>query len=223
MQENPKQRMPDEAELMRAVSEQDGKHVGGFPCPSAAELKQFASGKYRTDEPILIAMLDHLADCANCGRELEKIRLEMEQKHSSRRRWYSSKLAYAFFCVAVLAATWFWETREPSSGVATVDLRHITRGDETSPAPTSITLHPNTASVRILLPVGSVDGAYEVGVFKQAGSAAPVVTGSAHTSVENGDLILRLPLSLKNTKRGSYSLGIRHGNSEWAYHSLMID
>lgn len=223
MHEQLKQRFPTEDELTKALSSLGSEEGIGIACPSIAELKQFAMGKYGLDEPMLLGMLDHLADCESCEREMAKLRLELQahQKHS--RLWYGWKLGYALLCVALLAATWFWATRDRSSGLVTVDLRHITRGDETPPVPTSIILHRNTASVRILLPVGSADGAYEVGVFEQGGSNAPIVTGSAQTSVENNDLILRVPLSLQNVRPGSYSLGIRRGNSEWAYYPVRIN
>lgn len=223
MQEELRQGFPTEDELTNALSGLEGEKGAGIPCPSIAELKQFAMGKYGLEDPMLLAMLDHLADCESCEQEMAKLRLELQvnQKHS--RPWCGWKLGYALLCVALLAATWFWGTRDRSSGLATVDLRHITRGDETPPVPTSITLHRNTASVRILLPVGSTDSAYEVGVFEHAGSSVPIVTGAAQTIAEGDDLVLRLPLSLKNVRAGSYSLGIRHGNSEWAYYSLTID
>jgi hypothetical protein len=154
---------------------------------------------------------------------MAKLRLELQAHEKHSRLRYGWRLGFALMCVALLAATWFWATRERPSVVATVDLRHITRGDETFPAPTSITLQRNTVSVRVLLPVGSASGAYEVGVFENAGSNAPIVAGSAETSLDNSDLVLRFALSLRGVKPGSYALGIRHGNSEWAYYSLTID
>src|SRR5579864_4332156 len=185
MQEELRQGFPTEDELTKALSGLEGEKGAGIPCPSIAELRQFAMGKYGLDEPMLLGMLDHLADCETCEQEMAKLRLELRANQRHSRLWYGWKLGYALLCVALLAATWFWGTRDRSSGLATVDLRHITRGDETPPVPTSITLHRNTVSVRILLPVGSADGTYEVGVFEQSGSNAPVVTGSAQTIVEN--------------------------------------
>ena len=222
MDEELRQGFPTEDELTKALSGLEGENGASIPCPSIAELRQFAMGKYGAHEPILLAVLDHLADCESCEQEMAKIRLELQAKQKHSRLWYGWKLGYALLCVALVAASWFWATRDRSSGLATVDLRHITRGDETS-APKPITLHTNTDSVRILLPVGSADGAYEVGVFEQAGSTTPIVTGLAQTSVENGDLVLRVPLSLKSVRRGLYSLGIRHENSEWAYYSLTVN
>jgi hypothetical protein len=222
MNEELKQGFPTEGELTKALSGLEGENGTSIPCPSIAELRQFAMGKYGLDEPMLLGMLDHLADCESCAQEMAKIRLELEAEQKRSRRWFGWKLGYALLCVALVAASWFWATRARSSGVATVDLRSITRGDETS-APAPGTLHRNTASVRILLPVGSADGAYEVGVFQQAGSTAPIVTGTARTNLENNDLVLRLPLLLKSVRPGSYSLGIRHGNSEWAYYPVRID
>lgn len=221
MQEKLRQGFPTEDELTKALSGLESEKGADVLCPSIAELRQFAMGKYGLDEPALLRMLDHLADCESCEQEMAKLRLELQANEKRSRRWFGWKLGYAVLCVLLVAATWFWATRDRSSGLATIDLRSITRGDETSAA-TSIKLHTNTASIRILLPVGSFNGAYEVGVF-EAGSSPPIVTGSAQTRVENGDLVLRLPLSLKSVRPGSYSLGIQHGNSEWAYYPVRID
>jgi hypothetical protein len=101
--------------------------------------------------------------------------------------------------------------------VATADLRQITRSSEGS----SIVLPHDARTIRVVLPVGSNNGEYEIGIFNP-GEPIPILESSSPSSYENGALVIHLEISLNRLTPGPYLLGIRYAGSEWNQYAINI-
>lgn len=215
-----RQRFPKEEELIKAEGRlreaTERKEIQDHPSP--LHLKSFAAGHYVEGGPKIETILDHLSECDACLATLAKMRSSLlnEQQMSILRR---SRLLLAVIAVLVVAAVCFWviRVRTPST-VATIDLRQVTRGDEAS----SVTVYRESRVIRVLLPVGSAGGNYEVGVFSAAAPLTPVLLGSGRSTVESGADTVAVSISLKELRPGPYLLGLRYGSSNWKQYAITI-
>jgi hypothetical protein len=217
-------RFPDnESELHQAQSDLLRERRSGptGDCPSAAELSAFASGKYHEGDPAIGRILGHLGECERCNDVMIAIR---------RRRVRTRRFVLAFASAIVVAAvTWFLSTHDgdlkEANNIATIDLRNIapTRGIESDIEPASIALSRDIHSVRIVLPVESVEGDYEAGIFRPEARESPILSSSGRTNLDNHDVVLSLSLNFRDLKPGRYLLGTRHGGSGWQYYSLTVN
>ena len=215
-----RQRFPKQEELIKAEGrlreaterEETQNH------PSPLHLKSFAAGHYAEGGPKIETILDHLSECDSCLATLAKMRsnLQNEQQMAILGR---SRLLLAVIAVLIVAAVCFWtiRVRTPST-VATIDLRQVTRGDEAS----SVTVYRESRVVRVLLPVGSTGGNYEVGVFSPAAPLTPILLDSGRSTVESGDLAVAVSISLKELRPGPYLLGLRYGSLSWKQYAITI-
>jgi hypothetical protein len=77
--------------------------------------------------------------------------------------------------------------------------------------------------IRVLLPTGSSEGDYDLGIFSSTSSASPIRLGSTRAAFENGDIVIAVEVSLKKLRPGPYLLGIRHGGAEWAKYVVTLN
>lgn len=217
-----RQRFPKEGELIQAearLREATGP-VQRSNCPNYSQLKSFAAGEYAQGNPTVETIMDHLLDCDSCLATMAEIRTRASSEKRlpirGRRRLFLAGVA-----VLALAALCFWafRTRTPSTPVAIVDLRQVTRGNEDS----SIALHRESRAIRVLLPVGSAAGDYTIAIFGSAAPLNPILLASARSTVGDGEVVvIVVSISLKQLRPGPYLLGVRHGNSKWHQYAITI-
>jgi len=110
-----------------------------------------------------------------------------------------------------------------TTDVAVLDLRDrsVARGQnpsETSQAPLEI---PRTAKRLVLdLPIGSKEGAYDVGLLAETGDQILRATGTAqlHDHITN----LRVDVDLSSVRPGAYSLSVRQPGLEWTRYPIRV-
>lgn len=207
-----------EQELMEALSSvtrKEGRVQKVGDCPTAADLRRFATGKCNQSQRD--QMLAHLGTCDRCITLLREVR---ERVMLIRRT--SLVLAIA----AVLAvAVWARLDRSSSisSAVATVDLRLVspTRGVENNPGADAVTTRQKAGRLRIILPIGS-EGKYECQILR-TGQTVPLLRASGEALLENHDVVLNLPVELGSLTPGRYFLALRRESSEWAHYPLNLE
>jgi hypothetical protein len=124
-------------------------------------------------------------------------------------------------CLLILI--WFGLARHSSTptGIATVDLRSIspTRGT-THQSEVAAELGRNADGLRVILPIGS-EGKYEY-QLQVTPENRPVARGSGETSLENHDVVLKLPIKFSELSARRYLLALRRNDSEWVYYPLTV-
>ena len=173
-------------------------------------------GEYPKEDSGFELLKMHIADCDRCISILKEIR-PPHQVQPVALRLLTSKALFVAVLALLIAVGSFWFFKSIGPSIETVDLRQVTRGVEAPP----IDLHRNATSIRILLPRGNPADDYEAGIFSLTSRLAPIRAASGHANVENQDVVLTVPLSLKDLKPGAYLLGIRHG-SEWAEYTINV-
>jgi hypothetical protein len=219
-----------ERELMqaeRAVLEEQAKRGPVGDCPSAAVLQRFAAGREDREE-IHEEILAHLAACSRCVQFMAELRRQKVTR-SGARRAYTVRSALALAAGIIVAVSiWVWSRKhhefQVSNQVATIDLRQMspTRGGSPNPPVTAVKVPRQAGQLRLILPVGS-EGTYEAGLFRRVAQGAPLLRDSGHTNLEDHDVVLVLKLRLAGLDPGRYWLGLRQGNSDWAFFPLSVD
>jgi hypothetical protein len=235
------QAFPNETELMRALSEisghdvnprmphlvsnqlgafEDGAHSPAGPCPSLADLRRFAAGKYGTTPEEREDVLAHLGTCDRCIGFMAGLR-------KRRVLLRSAELAIAS-AIVVAAILWIWTSqhRAPQNlnSASIVDLRLLapTRGTGSVPGPDALIIPRNTGGLRIILPLGS-EGKYEVRIFARERPGESALHTSRRTSLENREVVLDVPVNLGGLTPGSYLLALRRNDVDWEYYPLIIE
>jgi hypothetical protein len=235
------QPFPNETELMRALSEisghdvnrgtphlspdqlgafEDGTHSQVGPCPSPADLRRFAAGKYGATPAQRDDVLAHLGTCDRCIDFMARLR-------KRRVLLRSAELAIAS-AIVVAAILWIWTSRhhlpQNVNGVAIVDLRLLTptRGTEPPPVPVAPIIRRSAGRLRIILPVGS-EGKYEVRIVARERQGDSALNTSRRTDLENREVVLDVPVNFGGLTPGSYLLALRHNDVDWEYYPLIIE
>lgn len=203
-------------EALSSVTRKDGPGQKLGDCPTAADLRRFASGQFNQAQRD--QMLAHLGACDRCITVLRQMR---ERGILIRRA--SLVLAIA---VAVVLAVAVWARLDRSSSVsnavATVDLRLAspTRGIENNNGAAAVTTRRKAGRLRIILPIGS-EGKYECQILR-TGQSVPLLRSSGEALSENHDVVLNLSVELGKLMPGRYSLALRREGSEWVYYPLIV-
>jgi hypothetical protein len=80
---------------------------------------------------------------------------------------------------------------------------------------------PRTAKHLVLdLPIGSKEGAYDVGLLAETGDQILRTTGAAQLHDHITSLLVDVDLS--SVRPGAYSLGIRQPGLEWTRYSIRV-
>ncbi len=217
-----RKRRDAETELMQELSqvlERDGAHSAVEICPDPGRLRQLSRGQI-SSAVMRDALLAHLGHCDRCVALMASFR--------KKRRYGTTSLLSAAAAILIVGLLWTWNGWrghvQQSHEVAMVDLRPLepTRGNE-HPEKLAATIHRNVSRLHVILPVGSADGNYEVGVFRTEGQASPIVHIAGSTKITDHSLDLTLPGQFASLAPGRYLLGIRDGGAEWAYYSLVVE
>lgn len=187
-------------------------------CPGADVLKRIASHKMPLSEAE--KWLDHLGSCSPCYADFCKFRAASQQ--ARRRTWLA--VAASIFLVGAVAGWVLLRNRNEnlSAQVATLDLRNrsAARGAETNPNEQPLELTPTTNNLKILLPLGSSEGPYDVRIVTPAGEELARTSGTAKL-VDHVDA-LQLALSVDSVRSGKYVLQIRRPESEWVSYPVVL-
>jgi hypothetical protein len=70
------------------------------------------------------------------------------------------------------------------------------------------------------LPIGTKEGAYDVGLLTETGDQILLVTGMAQLHDHITDL--QVDVDLSSVRSGTYSLGVRQRSLEWSLYPIQV-
>jgi len=191
-------------------------------CPGIQNLRRIANKTISMRDPII----DHVGHCSPCFKELQEIRADVHQRRVLVAVGYGMA-----FAVLILVGYFAFSgpggnsppNVQPNTETAEIDLRGFStvRGDaqpeNTSPPPV---IHRGSGAVKIQLPVGAGEGAYDVGVKGHGDSMLTTSRGEA--KLEDHITILRVSIDTMHIPPGKYTLGIRRPKFDWRYYPVLI-
>jgi hypothetical protein len=189
-------------------------------CPGSALLKGIAQGKVSLTEAE--PWLDHLGSCSPCFQEFKEFR---SQSVIQRRRVLTWAVATAAVLLFALGG-WLWVrarhlAEAPDTAVLDLRERSMARGQSQADAGQApLEISRTTKRLVLDLPIGSKEGAYDVGLLTETGDEILRATGMAelHNQI-NG---LRVDVDLSSIRPGEYSLGIRQPSLEWTRYPIRV-
>lgn len=188
-------------------------------CPSREFLRGLARHEISVEKTE--AWSEHLGTCSECFNDYTRFsRIEQQ-----RRRWFIA-LGSVAAALLIAACLLFLYPRNRSVGVetATIDLRpfSLTRGDDGGSGTTqSIEINHKVSRLTIMLPVGSRDGQYEVGILRTSGEE--VVKAPASTKIaKDQSITLITEMELSKLELGPYLLAWRRAGLPWSYHPVRL-
>src|SRR6185437_1978837 len=106
--------------------------------------------------------------------------------------------------------------------VAVLDLRNrsATRGIEPNPEVKPLQVSREAYRLKILLPLGSSEGEYDVRIATQSGES--LVTATRTAKLSKGVTTLRVVLRTSSVSPGTYILQIREAGLEWNSYPLVV-
>jgi hypothetical protein len=204
-----------ERELRQALMEMPQRDGPREICPTPDLLRRFVAGSV-DEEATRNSILAHLDVCPRCVDAVMRLR---------NRRIQIRRAVMALAAVVLIAAVlWIWPIRPSphSVSVAIVDLSIAgpTRSNHHIDMP-PVKVGPDTRQVRIVLPKVSADDMYEIAVFKGEANGKPILQNAASPTMQERNPEMRVAMDFSRIPRGNYLLGIRHGDSNWEYVSLI--
>ncbi len=191
------------------------KRIG---CPGAEVLKKIASRKMPLSEAE--AWLDHLGSCSPCYNDFSQFR-EASQRDRSRTLL---AVAASILLVATVAGWALLRNRNdnPPTQTAILDLRNrsVARGAETNPDEPPLELRRTAKNLKILLPLGSSDGPYDVRIVTPSGEELAASSGTAKLNDHITSLEVVLPRD--SLQSGKYLLQLRKPQLSWDSYSLIL-
>jgi len=188
-------------------------------CPDSAILRGIAFRKLRLAE--VEPWLEHLSSCSPCFHDFTELR---KQAASQRRRTQVWLAAAAVLIFAV--AGWLWMRTQHSvqpTETAVLDLRElsVSRGQD-SPQTDQRTLEIHRSAKHLILdlPVGSKEGAYDIGILSESGAQIMGATGTAQ--LQDHVVGLRADLDVSGIRPGLYFLALRQPGTEWTRYPLRV-
>jgi hypothetical protein len=127
--------------------------------------------------------------------------------------------------VLIVAGLTTWAILRPHGqqiARAVIDLRgrSIARGTEPPQSEPPLRISRNVSDLDILLPLGSIEGSYEVRVSASDGKV--VFDTNGESKVEQGITRLPVKLNLSSAPPGDYLLETRKAGSEWSSFALHV-
>jgi hypothetical protein len=103
-----------------------------------------------------------------------------------------------------------------------VDLegRAVTRSDQGTGETKPLALEHEPEELRIRLPFGSSEGAYEVQIVRNAGN--PLLSAAGTAKIENGTTALTAKFDLTKLEPGSYFLCVRRVPWDWTCYPVVV-
>jgi len=198
----------------------------GCPSPTAIE----AVVRRRLASPDFDNVVDHIATCAPCFEEYNRLRQRYRLRNAS---------AVVLGCAALLVLAFLWKygpakqphPREPVAKdasapalAATLDYRNWTveRSEQSRSRPVE-TPHLTRArlNLTIKLPIGTEDAAYTVQFRSSNNETVVEAVGSA--TWDGTAEALKISPDLRNVPAGTYTLAIRSANSSLRLYSVVLE
>jgi len=197
-------------------------------CPGEVVLKELAArplDESLQEEP----NWEHVTHCSECYREFLEFLAEFRQHANARR--ISNRLilgASVLIVVGVLFAIWqvMRERQAKNTELAfrprIVDLegRAVTRSGQGTGETKPLALEHEPEELRIRLPFGSSEGAYEVQIVRSAGNSLLSAAGTA--KIENGTTALTAKFDLTKLEPGNYFLCVRRVPWDWTCYPVAV-
>ena len=204
-----------ERELGQALMEMPPRDGPREICPKPDLLRRFVAGSVG-EEATQNYILAHLDVCPRCADAVLQL---------SNRRTRIRRAAMALAAVVVIGAIlWIWPIMPPphSVPVAVVNLSIAapTRGNHRIEIP-PVKAAADTRHVRIVLPKVSAEGSYEIALFKSDANDKPLLQDTASPTMPDHNPEITANMDFSRIPPGGYLLGIRHGDSNWEYVSLV--
>jgi hypothetical protein len=164
--------------------------------------------------------LNHLGSCSPCYKDFSELRKSREVQ-----RKRTLLAIAASILVAVCIASWVSirthkETLVAQTAVLDLRNRSVTRSPNPNPAEQPLELPRRFSQLDIYLPLGSPEGAYEVGIVTTSGDSLLNTGGTAQ--LNDGVTSLRVRGDVIFARPGPYSLQIRKPPSEWSSYPLVL-
>ena len=189
-------------------------------------------GLARRAQPIGDPAYEHLVKCSPCYREFRALQDELSVRGSgqttgSRSRWLAA--AAIVVLTAGLGGIWFYLVSRTSSVAPTagsssqsaevrsteLDLRRFTatRSQRASEETAPVDLPTGLIDLKLLMPVGSEPGAYDIQLL----DADLQSKASAHGVGEIRDYVttIETTLDLRDVSPGAYQLAVRREGDDW--------
>jgi hypothetical protein len=187
-------------------------------CPGSDVLRKIASHEMPLTEAE--KWLEHLTSCSPCYGDFSQF-----QAAHQRRRTQRLLAIAASILIAIGIAGWVLFQKHNESLVAqtaVLDLRNrsIPRGTEPNPAEPPLEINHAATHWNIYLPLGSVDGAYDVRLVTQSGES--LVATSAAAKVSDHITVLQVAVSVSSGRSGQYILQIRRPDSKWNSYAVVL-
>ncbi len=211
----------------------------GFPnprregCPDRATLRAMAA----RDKTLQLSgqLVSHVATCSPCFREYSNVR--NNAKHQRIAKVMVAIAASVLIAVgAYTLRPWLWHRTLPSpppiaqapvptpAPVATVvvNLASLvrTRGQGT-PITDRVTLPAKRVRVKVLMPIGSEPGRYDVQVVRSGGN--PLVDTVATAGIVDGVTSFEVEVSLETLKSSSLTLMVRPPGLAWQRYPIYVE
>jgi hypothetical protein len=210
----------------------------GFPnperkgCPGTEVLRELANRPRPTRDD----SWEHVTHCSPCYsdflglRRQVKTRLELERRHMLQRRVVLAGLAILAIGIVIAGYELFLrgsvttpreaDAHEP----ALLDLRNQSTprnaGTATAGVPTPI-LPAKRLSLKILLPIGSEPGPYEIQFLDN--TSRPILQAAGEAHIENGTTLLYVLVDLRGRTGSAFRLGLRRIAYSWAYYPVEVE
>jgi len=210
----------DEIDELFARANANPTRVG---CPT----RDILIGLAHKRRPISDPAYEHLAKCSACYREFRGFQQTTHRTPLRRAAWVA---AAAAVIIIVAGAGWFLSPSRGERGTlpqpsvqesqvaeqrTEVDLRKysVTRNEQQKRETGPVSLARARSNLRILLPVGSEPGAYEVQVLDSGLRSQASASGEA--AIRDYVTTLQTTIDLRTLSPGAYQLALRRHGEDW--------
>ncbi len=164
--------------------------------------------------------LDHLGSCSPCYGDFSQFR----ETHERSRRRTLLAIAASILLVATVAGWALLRNRNENLATQTaiLDLRNrsVARGTETNQDEPPLELTRTSTNLKILLPLGSSEGPYDVRIVTLSGEELAASSGTAELNEHITSLEVVLPRD--SLRSGKYLLQLRRPQLSWESYSLIL-
>ncbi len=164
--------------------------------------------------------LDHLGSCSPCYGDFSQFR----ETHERSRRRTLLAIAASILLVATVAGWALLRNRNENLATQTaiLDLRNrsVARGTEANQDEPPLELTRTSTNLKILLPLGSSEGPYDVRIVTLSGEELAASSGIAKLDEHITSLEVVLPRD--SLRSGKYLLQIRRPQLSWESYSLVL-
>jgi len=188
-------------------------------CPGNALLKGIAQGKVSLTEAE--PWLDHLGSCSPCFKEFKEFRRQSAIQRQRILTWVATASVLLFAVGGWLLVRARHSVERTDTAVLDLRERSVARGQSQADARQAPLEIPRTSKHLVLdLPIGSKEGAYDVGLLTETGDE--ILHASGIADLHNHITGLRVDVDLSSIGPGIYSLGVRQPGLEWTRYPIRV-